>query len=208
MKITTEQLYSRLTALQLLFSYKLRKKIDTNHIAILSKKEFDSIQFRPRLSQFVLPIYADLASSISSNRITLHSVDLYYLGEYVKNTYFPSINDISTEAKFREAYNVFYSANAINAQIQNIIQLSKTNNSTFAKFTKTNKSVFEIDSTTQTNLLYESMISGEINVYVFSYFYKQGMFTIDFSKIQNIQVYRNLKIAEYVGNFKLNEILI
>lgn len=208
MKITTEQLYSRLTALQLLFSYKSRKKIDTNRIAILSKKEFDSIQFRPKLSQFVLPAYADLASSISSNRITLHSVDLYYLGEYVKNAYFPSINDISTESKFREAYNVFYSANAINAQIQNIIQLSKTNNSTFAKFTKTNKSVFEIDSTTQTNLLYELMISGEINVYVFSYFYKQGMFTIDFSKIQNIQVYRNLKIAEYVGNFKLNEILI
>jgi hypothetical protein len=207
MKITTEQLYSRLTALQKLFSYKRLKKIDTSRIAELSKQEYKSIQCRPRL-KFVLPAYADLASSISSDRLTLHSVDLYYLGEFVKNNKFPSINDISNEAKFREAYKIFYSSDSINEQVQRVIKASEANNTALAKFTKTNKSIFEIDPKTQTNKLYEMMVTGQINVFVFAYFYEQGRFTIDFSKITDLYTYRNLKIAEYVRNFELNEVLI
>lgn len=207
MKITTEQLYSRLQALQKLFSYKQRNKIDINRIVDLSKREYDSICFRPNL-KYVFDYYIDLASSISSNRLTLHAIDLYYLGELVRNNEFPNIKNISSETKFRKAYETFYSAKAIHEQIQRIINVSEANNTFFAKFTKTDKSVFEIDSKTQTNELYNMMTTGKINVYVFAYFYAQNKFVIDFSKIKNLCTYRNLKIVEYVKNFKLSEVLI
>ena len=97
---------------------------------------------------------------------------------------------------------------AINEQVQKVIKASEANNTALAKFTKTNKSIFEIDPKTQTNKLYEMLVLGEINVYVFAYFYAQGKFTIDFSKITDLMTYRNLKIAEYVRNFELNEVLI
>ena len=68
--------------------------------------------------------------------------------------------------------------------------------------------IFEIDPKTQTNKLYEMLVTGQINVFVFAYFYAQSKFTIDFSKITDLYTYRNLKIAEYVRNFELNEVLI
>lgn len=207
MKITTELLYSHLQALQTLFSYKQCKKIDISRIVDLSKREYNTIFHRPNL-KYVFGHYADLASSISSNRLTLRAIDLYYLGEFVRNKKFPNIKTISSEYKFRKAYEEFYSAKAIHEQIQRIINLSSANNTIFAKFTKTDKSVFEIDSKTQTNELYTMMTSGQINVYVFAYFYAQNKFAIDFSKIKDLCTYRNLKLVEYVKNFKLSEVLI
>lgn len=68
--------------------------------------------------------------------------------------------------------------------------------------------MFEIDSKTQTNELYTMMTTGQINIYVFAYFYAQNKFVVDFSKIKDLCIYRNLKIAEYVKNFKLSEVLI
>lgn len=205
MKISTEQLFARLSSLQRVFSYKIKSKIDTARLPELAKNAYTSIKFRPRLD-FVLRDYADIASAISSGHLTLHAVDMYYLGEFVKTTKFPKMSKISNEFKFKEAYK-FYSAANVKSQIEEIQQKSAQLNTALSKFTKQNKSVFE-QSDAQTNELYQMMIDGKISLFVYAYFLKQGKFTIDFSKVKDMTVYRNLKIAEYVSNFEINEVLV
>ncbi len=205
MKITTEQLYSRLAGLQKLFSYKRQSKIDIANIAAISKQIYVALKFRPRV-EFILRNYVELASLISSDKLKLHAVDLYFLGTYVKTGKFSNMSEVSTEADFRQAYE-FYSANEITRQVQLIKEKSESLNTSFAKFTKTNKSIFELREN-QTNELYDMLVAGKINLYVFAYFLSQGKFKIDFSKIHDIEIFRILKIADYVSRFEITDILI
>lgn len=205
MQITNKQLYARLASLERVFSYKRIKSIDTSKLPSIAKKTFESLAFRPKMD-FVLKNYVELANLISSGIVSVRTIDLYFLGEFIKNNKFPDISEFNNMFKLRDVIG-FYNASSITEQIKRIIKTSEEHNTQLAKFTKTNKSVFELRDN-QTNILYDMLVKGEISIYVYAYFMKNNKFTIDFSKIKDLTIYRNNKIAEYVSNFKLDEILI
>jgi len=205
MKWNNRLLYAHLEGLASVFSYKRPKNIKLEKIPELSKKVYDSMAFRPHI-EYLLDNYVELANLINSGTVTVRTIDLYYLGEFVKTNAFPKISTFNNLQRLKEVIN-FYNAKSINEQIEQIVKTSEANNTKFAKFTKQNKSVFEL-SDQQTNLLYDMMVSGKISVFVYAYFMKEKKFEIDFGKIKNVEIYRNNKIAEYVSTFDLEDILM
>lgn len=205
MKWNNRLLYAHLEGLSQAFSYKRPKNIKLEKIPELSKKVFDSMAFRPHI-EYLLDNYVELANLLNSGTITIRTIDLYYLGEFVRTNAFPKIATFNNLQRLKEVID-FYNAKSVDSQIANIVKASEANNTKFAKFTKQNKSVFEL-SDDQTNILYDMLISGKISIFVYAYFLKEHKFTIDYNKIKSVEIYRNNKIAEYVSTFDLNDILM
>lgn len=207
MQISNEQLYARLAGLEKVFSYKRVSMIDTTKIPEISKKIFDSVQFRKKsdkFERFVLSAYSDLASNISSGTLSLHRVDAYFLGEFVRTGAFPKIGKFGNALHFDEVAS-FYSAKTIQEQLAKIQAVSEANNTAIAKFTKQNKSVFDIREN-QTSLLYDMLVDGTISIVVYSHLMKLRHITLDYSKMEP-EVYRINKIAEYIASFNLSKLL-
>ena len=207
MQITTEQLYSRLAGLERVFSYKRVALIDAKKIPAISKKIYDGIPFRKKTAQFerfVLSAYSDLASNISSCTISMHKLDAYFLGELVRTNAFPKINTFGNALRFDEVAS-FYSAKTVQEQLAKIQAVSEANNTAIAKFTKQNKSVFDIREN-QTSLLYDMLVNGEISIIVYAHLMQRRHIMLDYSKM-DATVYRNNKIAEYVASFNLSKLL-
>ena len=204
MQITASQLYAHTAGLKQLFSYKTKKSLDLTRLSSISKGIFDSLPYRERVQRFVVCSYADLASSISSGILSLHVFDAYYLGEFIKSGQFPK------EAKFG-SYRHFsenatdYSPSAFIEQVERLCKESEANNTALVKFTRKAKSIVELRSD-QTNILYDMLIDGKINLITYAYITKVKNVQFDFSKM-NITVYRANKAAEYLSKFDLSQLL-
>lgn len=204
MQITASQLYAHAAGLKQLFSYKTKKSLDLTRLSSISKGIFDSLPYRERVKRFVVCSYADLASSISSGILSLHVFDAYYLGEFIKSGQFPK------EAKFG-SYRHFsenatdYSPSAFIEQVERLCKESEANNTALVKFTRKAKSIVELRSD-QTNILYDMLIEGKINLITYAYITKVKNVQFDFSKM-NITVYRVNKAAEYLAKFDLSQLL-
>lgn len=203
MQWTNKLLYAHLEGLAHAFSYKRAKSISLDKIPELSKKSFESLAFRQN-ADYLTRGYVELANLLNSGTINIRMLDLYFLGEFVRTNSFPNINVFNNLLRLKSVIG-FYNSTDITLQINKIIEKSNESNSKFAKFTKTDKSVFELDAN-QTNILYDMLKRGEINVYVYAYFMKNKKFVIDYTKLKNVEVYRDNKIAEYVSKFDLSEI--
>lgn len=203
MKINNEQLYSRLCALEKVFSYKRLSCIDAKKIPERSLAIYATLSFKKKIDyfeRFVLWKYNDLASNISSGVISLHRVDAYFLGEFVRTGKFPKIDNFGNAMHFDETAK-FYSAKTVQEQLDKIKEVSDEHNTAIAKFTKTNKSVFELRDD-QTNLLYDMLIEGKINIIVYAQLMMLKHIELDYKKMSPT-VYRNNKIAEYIASFNL-----
>lgn len=206
MQINNEQLYSRLSALEKIFSYKRLSAINANKIPERSLAIFNTLCFRKqqKFLEIVLSKYVDLASNISSGLISMHRVDAFFLGEFVRTGKFPKIETFGNAARFDEVAK-FYSARAIQDQLDAVKTVSDENNTAISKFTKTNKSVFALRED-QTSLLYDMLIEGKINIIVYGHLLKRRDISLDYSKMEST-VYRINKIAEYVSRFDLSQLL-
>ena len=204
MQITASQLYAHAAGLKQLFSYKTKKSLDLTRLSTISKGIFDSIPFRERLQRFVVSSYADLASNISSSVLSLRVFDAYYLGEFIKTGQFPKESKFNTIQHFNENA-TDYSPSAFIEQVERLCKESEANNTALAKFTRKAKSIVELRSD-QTNILYDMLMEGKINLITYAYITKVKNVKFDFSKM-NITVYRVNKAAEYLSKFDLSQLL-
>lgn len=205
MQITTKQLYSKLDSLKKLFSYKRIKSISLEKLPDLIQKSYDNLQFRPKVD-FNIRVFTNLANSVNANIIPSSIIEIFYLGEFVRTNSFPKLTLFETEATFKEAMQ-FYSANAVTAQTAEVNALAASADTKISKFMGMKKNVFDIRED-QTSVLYDMLISGKINIIVYAYCLKENLIHIDFSKIKDLTVYRNNKIAEYISGFDLKNSLI
>lgn len=203
MQWTNKLLYAHFEGLAHAFSFKRAKSISLDKIPELSKKSFESLAFRKN-ADFLTRGYIELTNLLNSGTISLRMLDLYFLGEFVRTNSFPNVNSFNNLSRLKSVIS-FYNSADISAQIDKIVEKSNESNSKFAKFTKTAKSVFEVNND-QTNILYNMLKRGEICIYVYAYFMKIGKFSIDYTKLKNVEIYRDNKIAEYVAKFDLSEI--
>lgn len=205
MQITTKQLYSKLDSLKKLFSYKRIKSISLEKLPDLIQKSYDNLQFRPKVD-FNIRVFTNLANSVNANIIPSSIIEIFYLGEFVRTNSFPKLTLFETEATFKEAMQ-FYSANAVTAQTAEVNALAASADTKISKFMGKKTNVFDIRED-QTSVLYDMLISGKINIIVYAYCLKENLIHIDFSKIKDLTVYRNNKIAEYISGFDLKNSLI
>lgn len=205
MQITTKQLYSKLDSLKKLFSYKRIKSISLEKLPDLIQKSYDNLQFRPKVD-FNIRVFTNLANSVNANIIPSSIIEIFYLGEFVRTNSFPKLTLFETEATFKEAMQ-FYSANAVTAQTAEVNALAASADTKISKFMGMKKNVFDIRED-QTSVLYDMLISGKINIIVYAYCLKENLIHIDFSKIKDLTIYRNNKIAEYISGFDLKNSLI
>lgn len=204
MQISTSQLYAHTAGLQKLFSYKTKKSLDLSRLSSLSKGIYDCLEFRERVQRFVLGDYADLASNISSGILSLHAFDAYFLGEYIRTGKFPKSSTFNTLMHFNE-HAKFYSPQAFVEQVDKLCQEFAANNTALAKFTKKAKSIVELRDD-QTNILYDMLIEGKINIITYSYILKTKNVVFNYDKM-NMTVYRVNKVAEYLAKFDLSQLL-
>lgn len=204
MQITAELLYAHLAGFEKMFSYKQIKHIDLTKLPAMSNKIYSTTPYRWQLQRFVISRYVNLANSISSCEITLHAVDLFFLGEYVRTGRFPKIDTFDTIFKFKKA-SEFYSLKAVQKQIMDIQKESERHNTAFAKFVKADVSVFKIRDD-QTNILYDMLKEGKINLLVYSYLMNSRDTGIDFSKMK-LDVFKINILSKYISNIQFNELL-
>lgn len=204
MQISAEQLYAHLAGLEKVFSSKQYKQMDLTRLSEVSKKIYSSIPFRYSLQRFVIVKYVNLANSISSCELSLHAIDLFFLGEYVRTGKFPKIDTFDTIYKFKEVSS-FYSLKAVQEQVLEIQNESERHNTALAKFVKADVSVFKIRDD-QTCILYDMLTSGKINLLVYSYLMNSRDTRIDFKKMK-LDILRINTMATYVANVKFSELL-
>lgn len=204
MQITAEQLYAHLAGFEKMFSYKQYKHIDLAKLPQVSAKIYSSIPYRYQLQRYVIGRYVNLANSISSCEITLHAVVLFFLGEYVRTGKFPKIDTFDTIFKFKKASS-FYSLKSVQEQILEIENESERHNTAFAKFVKTDVSVFKLRED-QTNILYDMLKEGKINLLVYSYLMNSRDTGIDFS-LMKLDILKVNTLSLYVSGIKFNELL-
>ena len=98
-----------------------------------------------------------------------------------------------------------YSPSAFIEQVECLCKESEANNTALAKFTRKAKSIVELRSD-QTNILYDMLMEGKINLITYAYITKVKNVQFDFSKM-NITVYRVNKAAQYLSKFDLSQLL-
>lgn len=204
MQITADLLYAHLAGLEKMFTRKQFRQVDLTKLPEVSNKIYSTIPYRYQLQRYVISRYVNLANSISSCEITLHAVDLFYLGEFARTGKFPKIDTFDTIFKFKKA-SEFYSLKSVQEQIMEIQKESERHNTAFAKFVKTDVSVFKIRED-QTNILYDMLKEGKINLLVYSYLMNSRDTGIDFSKMK-LEVFKINTLSKYVSNIKFDELL-
>lgn len=204
MQITAELLYAHLAGFEKMFSYKQFKHIDLAKLPTVSNKIYSTIPYRWQLRRYVISRYVNLANSISSCEITLHAVDLFFLGEYVRTGRFPKIDTFDTIFKFKKA-SEFYSLKSVQEQVIDIQKESERHNTAFTKFVKADVSVFKIRDD-QTNILYDMLKEGKINLLVYSYLMNSRDTGIDFSRMR-LDVFKINTLSKYVSSIQFNELL-
>lgn len=204
MQITADLLYAHLAGLEKMFTRKQFKQVDLTKLPEVSNKIYSTIPYRYQLQRYVISRYVNLANSISSCEITLHAVDLFYLGEFARTGKFPKIDTFDTIFKFKKA-SEFYSLKSVQEQVMEIQKESERHNTAFAKFVKADVSVFKLRDD-QTNILYDMLKEGKINLLVYSYLMNSRDTGIDFSKMK-LDVFKINTLSKYVSNIKFDELL-
>lgn len=142
----------------------------------------------------------NLVNEINSGLITIEEWTMYVLEKCLIDKKCPELKDINSINKIQDSM-IFKKRKSVTAQIKMVKELMASSNQGINDFTDTRFSLYDVDEK-QENQSYKLYVEGKLD----PEFYIQGIlnnrFTIDKSKIKDIDYKRFIKFSEMIIKLK------
>lgn len=161
-------------------------------------KEAKKISYHPKMEQHIGNIYSVLSNLYESGSINIDTIVALMMDYYIRtgkpmnyNTSF-SLNELKERLRF-------LSVLSVNEQFDFLDGLQRKFNEqqTFKKFTGDKETLFGVNES-QVNKLYELVKTGKISNLLFAFFWKNSKFSIDETKIIDLDYLKFVRIMKYV----------
>lgn len=172
------------------------------------RQTYEKFCYHPKMRQYTGKIFTELSNLYESKVINLDTIMAIIFDYYLRtgkpmnyNTNF-SVEELKERLKF-------LSVLTLNNQIDELQKLHDeySKQSKFNKFSGEKLTIFGVNDK-QENKLYELVKDGTVSYLLFAYFMEISKFTIDTTKIKDLQYLKFIRIIEYINkkNIKTEKI--
>ncbi len=175
--------------------YELIKFLDIPGI----EKEKRTLLVHPKMEQHIGRIYTILSNLYQSGSINIDTIMVVLVDYYVRTGKPMAYNTDFGLPELKERLR-FHSVLAMNEQFDLLDEIQKKNAEqlTFKKFTGEKETLFGVDDS-QVNKLYELVKTGKISNLLFAFFWKNSKFSIDESKITDLDYLKFVHLMKYIN---------
>lgn len=162
------------------------------------KKEREHFDYHPKKKQFTGAIFTTLSNLYESHLIDIDTIMAVIFDYYIRTgkpmNYTTNITEVELKERLR-----FLSVLAANEQIDELKKLHDeySNQSKFNKFSGGKLTLFGVNEK-QENKLYELVKNGTVSYLFFAYFMGISKFSIDETKVNDLQYLKFVRIVKYI----------